>query len=78
LVADSWRGDIASEDLKGSIADAREMVLNFWQSQYELRCARLRISVPDSEILAEALELHPLVKMINSLQAASSEEPDSG
>jgi len=36
-------------------------VLNFRQSQYELRCARLRVSVPDSEILAEALELHPLV-----------------
>ena len=36
-------------------------MLNFRQSQYELRCGRLRVSVPDSEILAEALELHPLV-----------------
>jgi len=52
-------------------------VLSFRQSQYELRCARLRVSVPDSEILAEALELHPLLKMTNSLQVASSEEPDS-
>ncbi len=57
-----WRGDIASKDLNGSVADAREIVLNFRQSQYELRCARLRVSVPDSEILAEALELHPLVE----------------
>ncbi len=55
------RGDIASKDLNGSVADAREIVLTFRQSQYELRCGRLRVSVPDSEILAEALELHPLV-----------------
>ena len=56
-----WRKDIASKDLNGSVADAREIVLTFRQSQYELRCGRLRVSVPDSEILAEALELHPLV-----------------
>ena len=56
-----WRGDIASKDLNGSVADAREIVLTFRQPQYELRCGRLRVSVPDSEILAEALELHPLV-----------------
>lgn len=56
-----WRGDIASKDLNGTVADAREIVLNFRQSQYELRCARLHVSVPDSEILAEALELHPSV-----------------
>ena len=56
-----WRKDITSKDLNGSVADAREIVLTFRQSQYELRCGRLRVSVPDSEILAEALELHPLV-----------------
>src|SRR4030066_805814 len=57
-----WRGDIASKDFNGSVADAREIVLHFRQSQYELRCARLRVSVPDSELLAAALELHPLVE----------------
>ena len=57
-----WQGDIASKDFSGSVADAREIVLSFRQSQYELRCARLRVSVPDSEISAEALELHPLVE----------------
>ena len=57
-----WRGDIATNDFSGSVADAREIVLSFRQSQYELRCARLRVSVPDSEIWAEALELHPLVE----------------
>jgi hypothetical protein len=57
-----WRGDVASKDLNSSVADAREIVLNFRKAQYELRCARLRVSVPDSEIWAEALELHPLVE----------------
>ena len=57
-----WRGEFASKDLNGSVADAREIVLTFRKSQYELRCTRLRASVPDSEILAEALELHPLVE----------------
>lgn len=56
------QGDIASKDLIGSVAEAREIVLTFRQSQYELRCGRVRVSVPDSEILAEALELHPLVE----------------
>ena len=45
-----WRGEIASKDLNGSVADVREMVLSFRQSQYELRCGRMRVSVPDSEI----------------------------
>ena len=57
-----WQGDIVSKCLNGSVAEARKIVLNFRQSQYELRCAWLRISVPDSEILAEALELRPLVE----------------
>ena len=55
-----WQGDIASKGLTGAVADAREIVLIFRTSQYELRCGRLRVSVPDSEILAEALEFHPL------------------
>jgi hypothetical protein len=57
-----WQGDIVSKGLIRSVAEAREIVLTFQQPQYELRCGRLRVSVPDSEILAEALELHPLVE----------------
>jgi hypothetical protein len=56
-----WQGDLASNGLNGSVADAQEIVLNFRQSQYELRCGRLHVSVPASEILAEAVELHPVV-----------------
>jgi len=55
------QGDVASKDINGLVADAREIALTFRQSQYELRCGRLGVSVPDSEIWAEALELHPLV-----------------
>ena len=56
-----WRGDLASNGLNGSVADAQGIVLNFLQSHYELRCERLHVSVPASEILAEAVELHPSV-----------------
>ena len=56
-----WQGDIASKSLNNAVADAREIVLTFQRSQYEFRCGRLRVSVPDSEILADALDLHPLV-----------------
>ena len=57
-----WQGDNASKAFSSSIAEARDIVLSFQQSQYELRCGRLRVSVPDSEISAEALDLHPLVE----------------
>jgi hypothetical protein len=56
-----WQGDLASNGLNGSVADAQEIVLNFRQSQYELRCKRLHVSVPASEILADAVELYPVV-----------------
>lgn len=57
-----WQGDLATKGLNGSVADAREIVLTFLKSQYELHCGRLHVSVPASDILAEALELHPLVR----------------
>ncbi len=54
-------GNSASKVLNGSVADARELILTFRRLQYELQCGRLRISLPDSEISANALELRPLV-----------------
>ena len=53
-----WHEDKA---LRSCIADARDIMLTFRKSQYTLRCKRLRASVTGSEIVAEALELHPLV-----------------
>ncbi|MGA9363479.1 MAG: hypothetical protein WBW16_03835 [Bacteroidota bacterium] len=56
-----WGGNLAPNDFASSVVDAKDIVLKLPQSQYELRCKRLRVSVPDSEIVAEALELHPLM-----------------
>ena len=55
-----WGGSLAPHDFASSVVDAQDIVLKFPQEQYELRCGRLRVSVPDSEIVAEALKLHPL------------------
>jgi len=52
--------DIASQGLKGSVANAREITLNFRRTGYELLCKRLRVSLSDSAISADHLEFHPL------------------
>lgn len=56
-----WGGRPALNDFANSVVDAQEVVLNFPRSQYKLHCERLRVSVPDSEMVADSLELHPLV-----------------
>jgi hypothetical protein len=55
-------GDIVSMILKGSFADAREITLSFRRAQYDLRCKRLSVSMPDAEISTDELDFHPLVK----------------
>jgi hypothetical protein len=52
--------DIASKGVTGSVADAREITLNFRQARYELLCKRLRVSLSDSAISADHLEFHPI------------------
>jgi hypothetical protein len=54
-----WGGSLAPDDFANSVVDARDIVLNIPQEQYELRCGLLRVSVPDSEIVVEGLKLHP-------------------
>jgi hypothetical protein len=54
-----WGGGVAPDNLVSSDASAADIVLTFPLTQYELRCGRLRVSVPDSEVLVEALELLP-------------------
>ncbi len=48
-----------------SIADAalnaKGIVLNFKQSKNQILCGRLHLSVPDSEIVADSVEFHPLI-----------------
>ena len=56
-----WGGSLEPADFANSVLDAQDIVLNFPPSQYELRCERLRVSMADSEIVAESLAIHPLV-----------------
>jgi hypothetical protein len=55
-----WGGSLGLNDFANSIADAKDIMLKLPQLHYELRCERLCVSVPDSEIVVEAFELHPL------------------
>ena len=54
-----WGGSVAPNDFANSVVEAQDVVLNFAPSQYELRCGLLHVSVPDSDIVVEALTLHP-------------------
>lgn len=56
-----WKGALVPDALASSITEAQEIVLKFRKSQYEVRCGRLIVSLHDSEILANDLEVHPLV-----------------
>jgi hypothetical protein len=55
-----WGGKLGPEDFGGVVLDAHDIALNFLQSNYGLHCQRLRLSVPDSEIVADVLDLHLL------------------
>ena len=52
--------DLADVLAKATL-DATNLDLEFPQSHYGIRCARLRASVPDSELIAEGTELRTLV-----------------
>jgi hypothetical protein len=56
-----WGGSLAPHDFDNAVVDAHDIALTFPQTQYELRCGTLRLSVADSEMVAEALELHPAI-----------------
>ncbi len=54
-----WGGRLGPGDFAGVRLDAKEIEVNLPKSHYAFRCERLRVSVPDSEIVAESLEFHP-------------------
>ena len=56
-----WGGSLAPNDFANSVVDAQDIVLNFPQSQYEFRCERLRVSVPDSEMTADSIKYYSLI-----------------
>ncbi|MEX1275280.1 MAG: hypothetical protein WEE20_05065, partial [Bacteroidota bacterium] len=55
-----WGGTLVPDDVANTVVDAQAVVLRFPQSQYELRSEQLRVSVPDSELVVESLQYHPL------------------
>ncbi len=52
---------LASNAFTGAVMEASNINLVLPAVQYEFRCGGLRLSVPDSDIIARALELHPVV-----------------
>ena len=57
-----WGTGALADALAKARLDTTNLVLEFPQARYGLRCARLRASVPDSELIAEQTELRPLVR----------------
>ncbi|MCX6175522.1 MAG: hypothetical protein NTZ27_12285 [Ignavibacteriales bacterium] len=53
--------DYTSNILTSSVIDAQKIVLNFRQSQNELRFDMLHISVPDSEMVADSIKFYSLI-----------------
>ena len=56
-----WNGVLGADVLSNSITEVKSIVLKFRKSQYEVRCGRLRVSLYDSEIIANDLRIYPLV-----------------
>jgi hypothetical protein len=55
-----WGGSLAPNDFFTVGLDAQDIELNFQQLQYKFRCKQLHVSVPDSQVVAESLEVYPL------------------
>jgi hypothetical protein len=54
-----WGGKLGYQDFVNSVLESQDIMLNLTRSHYALRCKRLRVSVPDSEIVVEDLKYHP-------------------
>ncbi len=51
----------SSKTISEAVLNAKGIVLNFKQSQNQILCGSLHLSVPDSEIVADSVEFHPLI-----------------
>jgi len=56
-----WKGGLTNDALANSVVDAQEIILKFRKQQYEARCRKIIISLHDSVIVSNDLEIHPLV-----------------
>jgi len=55
-----WGTAALADGLAKASLEATNLDVVFAQAHYQIRCARLRASVPDSELIAEEAELRPL------------------
>ena len=56
-----WGAAAPAQVLAQASLQATNLEVEFPRARYSIRCARLRASVPDSELIAEESELRPLV-----------------
>ncbi len=52
---------ISPSVIANAALDAEDIVISSEQSQNQIQCGRLHLSIPDSEIVADALEFHPSI-----------------
>jgi len=55
-----WARGLVPSGFSGTALEAHDIVVTFPHERYALRCGLLRVSVPDSEVVVEALTLQPL------------------
>lgn len=53
-----WGGNLAPKDFANAKVDVDNIVLNFPRSHYRLRCERLRVSVPASEMVTDSIRYY--------------------
>lgn len=53
--------NISPNSIAETAIDVEGITLNFKQLQYQIRCGRLHLSGPDSDIVADSLEFNPLI-----------------
>ncbi|MHB8853310.1 MAG: hypothetical protein ACYC6P_08160 [Ignavibacteriaceae bacterium] len=53
--------NFSSNNLAEASLNAKGIVLNINHAQNQILCGRLHLSVPDSEIVADSVEFHPLI-----------------
>ncbi len=47
--------------IDNAVLDAEGIVINFKQSQNQIKCVRFHLSIPDSLIIADSLRFHPII-----------------
>jgi hypothetical protein len=55
-----WGGSLVPHDFSALNLDAQDVKLIFPRLHYKLWCKQIHVSIPDSEMVAESLEVHPL------------------